>query len=390
MAGLVVRPRARILHGHDWVYSSEVLKTFGSPVDGDVISLKDGRDQLLGTAIYNSKSQIVARRLSRRRQDLDIDFFQRRITQAAEWRERAGCNLELCRLVWSEADGLPGVIIDRYGDVAVLQTLAYAMDMHKQMIAETLVATIPGIRHVVERNDAPVRTLEGLPLATGMLVGEDPGTRSVKLGKIDFEVDFLGGQKTGLYLDQAENYAIVASRAAGRNVLDCFSNQGGFALACAAEGAQSVTAVESGVGSLERLTANATRNQLNINAVGEDVFRFLSEAVRKEEKYDLIILDPPSFTRAKGRINDALRGYRDLHMRAARILAPGGLLATFSCSHHVSSTEFESAVAEGLTDGRRTVRVIDRMTQSRDHPVPLHLPETFYLKGLLLEAMPGR
>ena len=389
MAGLVVRPRARILHGHDWVYSSEVLKVFGAPADGDVISIKDGRDRLLGTAIYNSKSQIIARRLSRRRQDLDAEFLSRRITQAIEWRERSGCNLEICRLVWSEADGLPGVIIDRYGDVAVLQTLAYAMDLQKQTIADIL-AGLPGIQHVVERNDAPVRTLEGLPLTTGMLVGTDPGTRIVRLGKIDFEVDFLGGQKTGLYLDQAENYAIVAKHASGRTVLDCFANQGGFALACAAEGATSVTAVESGAASISRLQANTTRNGLAVQAVDEDVFKFLADAERREEKYDLIILDPPSFTRAKGRINDALRGYRDLHTRAARVLAPGGLIATFSCSHHVSSAEFESAVAEGLADGRRTMRVIDRLVQSRDHPVPLHLPETFYLKGLLLEAMPGR
>jgi len=163
MAGIVIRPRARILHGHDWVYSSEVLKVFGNPADGVVVSLKDGRDKLLGSAIYNSKSQIVARRFSRRRQDLDLDFFSRRIAQAAEWRERAGCNPLLCRLVWSEADGVPGVIVDRYGDVAVLQTLTVAMDQRKALVAEAL-AALPGIAHVVERNDAPIRHAEGLPI----------------------------------------------------------------------------------------------------------------------------------------------------------------------------------------------------------------------------------
>ncbi len=389
MAGLIIRPRARILHGHDWVYSSEVLKVFGNPADGDVISLKDGRDKLLGSAIYNSQSQIVARRFSRRRQDLDADFFTRRIAQAAEWRERAGCDPLLCRLVWSEADGVPGVVVDRYGDVAVLQTLTAAMDQRKALIAQALAAR-PGIAHVVERNDAPIRALEGLPLVTGMLAGEDPGPREVALGGIRFLVDFLRGQKTGLYLDQVENYAIVAARAAGLRVLDCFSNQGGFALACAAKGAASVIAVESGADSAQKLRDNAALNDLNIETVEEDVFSFLAGRMRSETQYDLIILDPPSFTKARGKIKDALRGYRELHMRAARLLAPHGLLATFSCSHHVAADEFESSIAEGFGDAKRSARILKRMGQASDHPAVLHLPETFYLKGLLLEVMPGR
>lgn len=389
MAGLVIRPRARILHGHDWVYSSEVLKVFGNPADGDVISLKDGRDKLLGSAIYNSQSQIVARRFSRRRQDLDADFFTRRIAQAVEWRERAGCNPQLCRLVWSEADGVPGVVVDRYGDVAVLQTLTVAMDQRKAVIAGAL-AALPGIAHVVERNDAPIRTLEGLPLVTGMLTGEDPGPREVTLGGIRFSVDFLRGQKTGLYLDQAENYAIVAARASGLRVLDCFSNQGGFALACAAKGASSVVAVESGADSAQKLRDNATLNSLAVETVEEDVFSFLADQMRRETQYDLIILDPPSFTKARGKIKDALRGYRELHMRAARLLAPHGLLATFSCSHHVAADEFESSITEGFGDAKRSARILKRMGQASDHPAVLHLPETFYLKGLLLEVMPGR
>jgi len=389
MAGLVIRPRARILHGHDWVYASEVLKVFGGPVDGDVISIKDGRDRLLGSAIYNAKSQIIARRFSRRRQDLDADFFARRITQAIAWRERCGCDPALCRLVWSEADGLPGVVADRYADVVVLQTLTLAMDQRKALIAEAL-AALPGVRHVVERNDAPVRTAEGLPLVTGLLAGDDPGEREVNLRGVRFSVDFLRGQKTGLYLDQAENYAIVAAQARGRRVLDCFSNQGGFALACALQGASEVTAVESGAGSAAKLRENAGRNGLPVTVVEQDVFSFLNEAGRRQAEYDMIILDPPSFTKARGKINDALRGYRELHLRGAGLLSAHGVLATFSCSHHVSAGEFESAVAEGLTDARRSARVLHRLTQAADHPAVLHLPETCYLKGLLLEAMPGR
>jgi len=389
MAGLIIRPRARILHGHDWVYASEVLKVFGGPVDGDVISIKDGRDRLLGSAIYNAKSQIIARRFSRRRQDLDADFFVRRITQAVAWRERSGCDPTLCRLIWSEADGLPGVVADRYADVVVLQTLTLAMDQRKALIAEAL-AALPGVRHVVERNDAPVRTAEGLPLVTGLLAGDDPGEREVNLRGVRFSVDFLRGQKTGLYLDQAENYAMVAAQARGRRVLDCFSNQGGFALACALHGASEVTAVESGVGSAAKLRENAVRNGLPVTVEEQDVFSFLNEAGRRQAEYDLIILDPPSFTKARGKINDALRGYRELHLRGAGLLSAHGVMATFSCSHHVSAGEFESAVAEGLTDARRSARVLHRLTQAADHPAVLHLPETCYLKGLLLEAMPGR
>src|SRR5688572_3052552 len=176
MAGIVVKPRARILHGHDWVFSGEVLKAFGNPADGDVISLKDGKDRLIGSAIYNSKSQIVARRFSRRRQDLDLDFFQRRIAQAMEYRKRRGVDPRLGRVVWSESDGLPGVIIDRYGDHAVLQTLTLGMDLRKNLIVEALQAAgeAPHLQSIIERNDAPVRRAEGMDLRSGVLVGKPP------------------------------------------------------------------------------------------------------------------------------------------------------------------------------------------------------------------------
>ena len=386
MPGLVVRPRARILQGHDWVYGTEVLKVFGDPPDGAIISLKDGRDRLLGSAIYNSKSQIVARRFSRRRQDLDAEFFARRVTQAARF--RAG-RASACRLVWSEADGLPGVIADRYGDVIVLQTLTLGMDLRKHMIVDAL-AGLGGVQSIVERNDAAVRTAEGLPAVSQVLLGADPGEHEVEIGGVRFLISFLQGQKTGFYLDQVENYGIVAGFSRDRRVLDCFANQGGFALACARAGASEVIAVESSAGCLRRIEENARRNDRAVGAIGEDVFDFLKEAERRGRQFDLIILDPPSFTRARGRINEALRGYRDLHALGARVLAPGGILATFSCSHHVSAADFEAAVREGFAAARRSARVLQRLTQAPDHPVLLHLPETSYLKGLLLESVAAR
>src|SRR5438477_2723841 len=218
MAGIVVKPRARILHGHDWVFSSEVLKVFGKPVDGEIISLKDGKDHLIGSAIYNSKSQIVARRFSRRKQDLDLDFFKRRIAQAAEYRVRRGVDPRLCRIVWSESDGLPGLIIDRYEDCFVMQTLTLAMDMRKDLIADAIQSAIglqqslnghaAGEGTIIERNDAPVRRAEGLELHSGILRGNVPSQIEIEIAGVRFEIDLLRGQKTGFYLDLNQNYGI--------------------------------------------------------------------------------------------------------------------------------------------------------------------------------------
>jgi 23S rRNA (cytosine1962-C5)-methyltransferase len=392
MAGLVIKPRARILHGHDWVFSGEVLKAFGNPVDGDVISLKDGRDHLIGSAIYNSKSQIVARRFSRRRQDLDLDFFQRRIAQAVEYRKRRGADLRLCRLVWSESDGLPGVIVDRFGDHAVLQTLTLAMDMRKNLIVEALKAPgeAPALQSIIERNDAPVRRAEGMELQSGVLMGEPPGEIEITVAGLRLVADPLQAQKTGFYLDQLAHYETVARYASGRRVLDCFSNQGAFALACARAGAAKVTAVEASGENLVSARHNQERNKLTVEWIEQDVFQFLRAAEKAEAEYDLIILDPPSFTKTKGGLRDALRGYRELHVRAFKLLARDGMLATFSCSHHVSETIFDQTIADALVDARRSARRLHRFEQAIDHPVLPTLPETEYFKGVLLEMMPGR
>lgn len=387
MGGIIVKPRSRILHGHDWVYASEVLKTFGSPVDGDVVSIKDGRDHMLGVGIFNSRSQIVVRRYSRRRQDLDADFFRRRISQALEYRQRTGCRPDLCRIVWSESDGLPGVVADRYGPVVVLQTLTVGMDRHKETIAQTIVE-ITGVSCVVERNDAPVRVSEGLPLVTGVLSGSCTKQIEIDSNGVTYIVDPLGGHKTGLYLDQLASHRIIASMCAGLSVLDCFSNQGGFALACAKSGASHVTAVESGAESVVRLRGNAARNNLSVEVRQADVFDFLRRPDRPE--YDIVVLDPPSFAKGRGKVAEALKGYRDLHARAAGLVAKNGILATFCCSHHVASHEFEEAVSAGLNDAKRNMRLTQRIGQPPDHPVVLGLPETEYLKGLVLQAMPGR
>jgi 23S rRNA (cytosine1962-C5)-methyltransferase len=385
------QPRARILHGHDWIFSNEVLKVFGEPGDGDIISLKDGRDRLIGSAIYNSRSQIVARRFSRRKQELDLDFFKRRIAQASEYRDRRNVDLKLRRVVWSESDGLPGLIIDRYGDYLVLQTLTLAMDMRKDLIARAIIDLFGGKITLIERNDASVRTAEGLELRIGILEGTSPPRPiMIELQGLKFEVDLLHGQKTGFYLDQRQNYEIAAQYAKGRRVLDCFTNQGGFALACAHGGAVEITGVEENSGNIAAAKKNAAVNSLKVDWIQDDVFRFLRTAEKAKAQFDLIILDPPSFTKTRGGLYDALRGYRDLHLCAFKLLSRDGVLATFSCSHHVSESAFAQMIASALVDARRSGRRLRRLEQALDHPVVPMLPETEYLRGVLLEMMPGR
>lgn len=347
----------------------------------------------MGSAIYNPESQIVARRFSRRKQDLDAEFFQRRISQAAARREGKGApgvDPKLCRLVWSESDGLPGLVVDRYGDYLVVQTLTIAMDMRIGIIAEVLGELFCPLG-IVARNDASVRVAEGLESEVKMLVGDAPEPFRVTSGGLSFLVDLIGGQKTGLYLDQLGNYGAVAEMADGKRVLDCFTNQGGFALACARAGAASVTAVDSSVPALANAAANAEAIGLSdkISWQEANVFDFLKEAESNEERYDLIVLDPPSFTRSKRSVKDAMRGYKEIHLRALKMLEPGGRLATYTCSHHVGRPEFLEMLCRASVDAKRTVRQVEVHTQRADHPILPTIPETEYLKGIVVEVIPS-
>ena len=391
MSGIVIKPRSRILHGHDWVYSSEVLKAWGNPEPGSVIAVKDGKDRMLGSAIYNPKSQIIARRFSRQRQDLDADFFQRRITQAVKYREKRGVSATAARLVWSESDGLPGLIVDRYGDHLVVQTLTLAMDMRLDLITAALREAVKPAS-IIARNDAPVRIAEGMEQNVSVLHGEAPAPFAITIGGLEFEVDLMRGQKTGFYLDQVDSYAAVARHAQGRRVLDCFANQGAFALACAKAGAAHVTAVEISEDACGNIRRNVARNGLTVDVRAENVFDFLraAELSGGRTQFDLIVLDPPSFTRSKGKVDDALRGYKDIHLRALNLLAPEGMLATFCCSHHVSREDFRGVINEATVDVKRTLRQIATFSQSADHPIISTLQETEYLKGFLFELAPGR
>lgn len=395
MPALIVKPRARIYHGHEWVYASEIQRATGDPQPGNVVELKNIKNRALGSAIYNPASQIIARRFSRRKQDLDQEFFIRRIQRAQDLRESMAFPEPVYRLVWSEADGLPGVIIDRYGAHFVLQTLTLAMDQRKDLIANALIALFQP-ETIVARNDAPIRKAESLELETGMLHGPEPAPFPVEINGVTQTVDLLHGQKTGVYLDQIDNYAAVTELAAGRRVLDCFCNQGGFALHAAKAGAASVTAIDSSDTAIAAAKENAAANGVAIDFVEENVFDFLkrteAESQRSENRdgaYDLIVLDPPSFTRNRKSLNDALRGYKEIHLRALKLLSPNGILATFCCSHHVRREEFLQVICDAAVDARRTLRQIASHTQRQDHPVLPTIPETEYLKGFTFQLVAG-
>lgn len=389
MSGIVVRPRARIFHGHDWVFNTEVLKIFGDPEPGSIISLKDGRDRMLGSAIFNPRSQIVARRFSRRREKLDLEFFVRRIRQAHEVRKEWTQDRDPGRLVWSESDGLPGLIVDRYANHFVIQTLTVAMDQRKDLIVQALDTLFTPVS-IIERNDVPVRRAEGLELRTGVLKGEAPPRLKVNIAGMNFALELLSGQKTGFYLDQIDNYREVALLAAGKRVLDCFANQGAFAIACAKNGAASATAVEIGETLAAGIEANAQLNNVSLSVYVKNVFDFLTQQVAKQEAYDLIILDPPSFTRSRQTLESARRGYKEIHLRAIQLLAPNGLLVTFSCSHHITQETLLDIVVDASVDAKRHLRRIRSLSQPLDHPILPHLPETEYLKGFIFQLLPGR
>ncbi len=387
MPGLIIAPRARIFHGHEWVYASEIKKAFGNPQPGDVITLKDFRDRPLGSAIYNPASQIVARRFSRRRQDLDLDFFTRRIQQAANLRkELEGIDETLCRIVWSESDGIPGLIVDRYGDHLCVQTTTLAMDMRKDLIRDALVAVLSP-KSITLRNDSPLRKAEGMEQEIELIHGANPGTFTVEANDLKYEIDLIDGQKTGLYLDQLQAHLEVAKLSKGLRVLDCFTNQGGFALACAKAGAAKVTAVDISGPACAAARKNAELNGLEIEVIEANVFDFLKAA---EPEYDLIILDPPSFTKNKKTLMDAMRGYKEIHLRSLKLLDKGGLLSTFCCSHHASRELFLENLASASVDAKKSLRLVAEHTQRPDHPVLITIPETSYLKGFTSQLIATR
>lgn len=376
----------RASSGHPWLFSSDITD-LGDAQPGEAVGVADPKGRIIGVAHYSSTSQIALRLLTNNREPIDRPFFMRRLTQALAHRERIVTHSNAYRLVFSEADLLPGLIVDRYGPYLVMQTLNQGMDRARDIIAHCLNELLHPAG-ILARNDASVRKLEGLAAETQVLSGEIPERVAVEMNGLKLEADLLHGQKTGIYLDQRENYVAAERHTHGR-VLDCFSSTGGFALHTARR-AESVEAVESSVPALAIAESNARANGLtNIHFRKADVFEFLAghDLYQSARRYSMIILDPPAFARSRKMLEDAARGYKEINLRALRMLDPGGILVTCSCSHHVSEAMLFQIVAEAALEAGKTIRVLERRTQASDHPILLTVPETLYLKCLILEVM---
>lgn len=371
----------RAASGHPWIFASDVTDR-ADAAPGDAVKVVSPRGRPIGIAHYSSLSQITLRLLSDRPESIDREFFKRRLITAIAHRERVVQDSNACRLVFSEGDLLPGLIVDRYGAYLVLQTLNQGMDRARDLIAHCLNELLAPAG-IVARNDAMVRKLEGLALETVILSGDIPERAAIEMNGLKLAADLLHGQKTGVYLDQRENYLAVRRWAGGR-VLDCFTSTGGFALH-AAQRAASVDAIDSSPSALEFAALNASTNGItNVQFRQADVFEFLAGMDRR---YSMVVLDPPAFAKSRKTLDDAARGYKEINLRALRLLEPGGVLVTCSCSHHLSEAAFFQIVAEAALDAGKTLRVLERRTQAADHPILLTVPETHYLKCLILEVV---
>ncbi len=374
----------RVASGHPWIFASDVVDR-GNAAPGDAVRVVDTSDRMLGMAHYSSTSEITLRMLDRRAVTIDAAFFRKRLEEAAAHRRRVVADTDAYRLVHAEADLLPGLIVDRYGPYFVIQALDQGMDRATADIAACLESMFSP-RGIVARNDARVRRREDLPLESRVLSEEIPETVAVAMNGLIFHADLLAGQKTGVYLDQRENYTAVQRHARGR-ALDCFTSGGGFALHLASR-ADRVEGVDSSEPALALARRNAQANGIaNVEFRKGDVFDVLAAYAAGGRRYDTIVLDPPAFAKSRTAVEGALRGYRDINSRALRLLAPGGVLATCSCSHHVSEAMLFETIAAAARDAGRALRVLERRTQAGDHPVLLAVPETQYLKCLVLEAL---
>jgi 23S rRNA (cytosine1962-C5)-methyltransferase len=375
--------QARIERGHPWVFRSDVVKDGGAS-PGAVVRVTDPRGTPLGFAFWSSRSEIRLRMIERGGTLADA-FLRDRIERALRWRETVAPGAEACRVVHGEGDGLPSLVVDRYGEYLAIQTLSQGTDRAKAEIVAALVDLLQP-KGVVERNDPRVRALEGLEQTVSVLHGVVPDVVEVCEGDVRFRVDLRKGQKTGLFLDQRENH--LAARKYGRGrVLDCFTYDGGFALQLARHSAE-VTAVDLSAESLERVKANASLNELaNVTTRDANVFDLLKDLDQRGERFDTVILDPPAFAKSKDAIEKASRGYKEINLRALKILKPGGCLITCSCSYHVHEDDFEAILADAAVDARATVTIVEKRRQARDHPVVLGVPETLYLKCFVLRKL---
>lgn len=373
----------RIRAGHMWVYRSDVRSAEAGP--GAVVRVTDERKKFLGQAFYSDKSQIAVRMFTRQDTVIDRAFWAERIRQAAEYRKRVVRDTDAFRLVYSEADLLPSLVVDRYGEYLSVQTLSQGADRLKDTFVEILDKQFSPAG-ILERNDPKVRLLEGLPQQVGTIRGEVPEEIEARENGVAFVYDLAGGQKTGSFLDQRENHA-AARRYASGEALDCFSYQGGFALTIASE-CRHVEAVDMSPAALEILKRNQRRNAVeNVTPREGNAFDVLKEYDEAKRTFEMVILDPPAFAKNRESLAAAERGYKEINLRGLKILKPGGYLVTCSCSYHMSEPLLLQILAEAANDARRTIAVCERRTQAQDHPILLTMAETMYLKCLVVRVL---
>jgi 23S rRNA (cytosine1962-C5)-methyltransferase len=381
-----LKPRGedRVRGGHPWVYRSDIADVT-NPDPGAIVEVRGPRQRMLGHALFSDQSQITIRMISRDETPIDDAFWRARLESAIRFRDSLKLNATAFRLVHGEADLLPSLIVDRYGDYLVIQTLSQGMDRLSPTLVR-LLAEITGAKGILARNDPKVRRLEGLEQTVETLYGEVPPTIPVTEAGITYEVDPWHGQKTGLFLDQRENREAAARYAHGR-MLDCFSYNGGFALVLASH-CDTVEALDVSADAVQRITANAAANGItNLTAREANVFDELRHLERDGARYDTIVLDPPAFAKNKASIPNALAGYKEINLRALRLLNPGGFLVTCSCSYNVDEGMFGDAVLNAATDAHIPVTIVEKRMQGRDHPVLFGVPETYYLKSFILRKL---
>lgn len=378
----------KLLQGHPWVYGNEIERVEGEIEDGGLVTVVDFRGRYMGTGFCNSKSLITVRLLTHRQEEITDELIASRVKAACDYRRfvmnRPGT--DSCRLIYGEADRLPGVIADRFGGVIVLQVLALGMERFTQTIADALLACEKPDCLLLQNDDA-IRRKEGMECFTRVLYGTLPEENIIHENGVKLAVDVLGGQKTGYFLDQKDNHLFVRQFCKDARVLDCFSYIGAFALNAAAAGAKEVTAVDISEAAVQLIEKNAALNGADITAVCANCFDFLRAQVKAGEKYDVVVLDPPAFTKAHANMASACRGYKEIALSAMRLLPAGGVLATHSCSYHMPEEVFVNTVLSAAQDLHRQVRVITLRRQDIDHPVLAGYPESHYLKSLWLQML---
>lgn len=390
IAQVILRKGAhhRVENGHPWVYQSELDDIVGEFFPGDIVDVVNFRGHFIGRGYINPRSQIIVRIMTREPEVINRDFFAKRLQAAWQYRQAFISEPEYCRLVFGEADFLPGLIVDKFGEYLVIQTLALGIDVHKETII-SLLDDMFAPAGIFERNDVPVRELEGLPQRKGYLKGHFPTTIQVQENGIPFYADIENGQKTGFFYDQRENRTFLKHLVRDAEVLDCFCHTGSFTVHAALYGAKHITAVDISEQAVELAQKNAALNGVSDRCefVVANAFDVLKTMSAQHRQFDVVILDPPAFTKSRNTLEGAARGYKEINLRALKMVKPGGYLVTCSCSYHMDTELFRAIVVDAARDVRRVIRQVAYQTQAKDHPILPASPETNYLKFLVLQVL---